>query len=121
MIRAPLNVIPAWIVQILQVCAFGFAPNLHIISFLALLVPIAYSLSDFELNLAYFPVLYLFCFRFIMWCGVACGVEMTETGTALRISVYLDEDEIDLFVAVITNTFSAIREETHKSTFGAAP
>ncbi|KAI0050088.1 hypothetical protein FA95DRAFT_1487881 [Auriscalpium vulgare] len=28
---------------------------------------------------------------------------------------------INLFVAVITNTFSAIREETHKSAFGAAP
>ncbi|KAI0031009.1 Ion transport protein-domain-containing protein [Vararia minispora EC-137] len=28
---------------------------------------------------------------------------------------------LNLFVAVITNTFSAIREETHKSAFGAAP
>lgn len=28
---------------------------------------------------------------------------------------------INLFVAVITNTFSAIREETQKSAFGAAP
>jgi hypothetical protein len=28
---------------------------------------------------------------------------------------------INLFVAVITNTFSAIRSETHKSAFGAAP
>ena len=28
---------------------------------------------------------------------------------------------INLFVAVITNTFSAIRSETKKSAFGAAP
>jgi hypothetical protein len=28
---------------------------------------------------------------------------------------------INLFVAVITNTFSAIREETQKSAFSAAP
>ena len=28
---------------------------------------------------------------------------------------------LNLFVAVITNTFSAIREGTHKSAFGAAP
>ena len=28
---------------------------------------------------------------------------------------------INLFVAVITNTFSAIRNDTHKSAFGAAP
>lgn len=28
---------------------------------------------------------------------------------------------INLFVAVITNTFSAIRSDTHKSAFGAAP
>lgn len=28
---------------------------------------------------------------------------------------------INLFVAVITNTFSAIRKETSKSAFGAAP
>lgn len=28
---------------------------------------------------------------------------------------------INLFVAVITNTFSAIRKDTHKSAFGAAP
>lgn len=28
---------------------------------------------------------------------------------------------INLFVAVITNTFSAIRKETRKSAFGAAP
>jgi hypothetical protein len=28
---------------------------------------------------------------------------------------------LNLFVAVITNTFSAIRQETHKSAFGAAP
>lgn len=28
---------------------------------------------------------------------------------------------INLFVAVITNTFSAIRKETQKSAFGAAP
>jgi hypothetical protein len=28
---------------------------------------------------------------------------------------------INLFVAVITNTFSAIRKETKKSAFGAAP
>jgi voltage-dependent calcium channel len=28
---------------------------------------------------------------------------------------------INLFVAVITNTFAAIRKDTHKSAFGAAP
>lgn len=28
---------------------------------------------------------------------------------------------INLFVAVITNTFSAIRKDTNKSAFGAAP
>jgi hypothetical protein len=28
---------------------------------------------------------------------------------------------LNLFVAVITNTFTAIRGDTHKSAFGAAP
>jgi len=57
--------------------------------------PVMYSIIDAE----YF----VSCFFFIV--------------CILVLNIWL----INLFVAVITNTFSAIRSDTHKSAFGAAP